>query len=99
MPGQFGLGRRAEANVGLGPVGHVIAREPQFECEISRRLIKAKSGREGIVARPGAGRSLSQTRFITACMSLVPLVIATTASCSGSTMQNWPNAPSPRQAP
>ncbi len=43
-----------------------------------------------------AGRSSSQTRSRTACMSLTPLVMATTASCSGSTMQNCPKAPSPR---
>ena len=43
-----------------------------------------------------AGRSLSQTRFRTACMSFTPLVMAMTASCSGITMQNCPNAPSPR---
>jgi len=45
------------------------------------------------------GRSLSQTRFSCPCMSLVSAVIATTTSCSGSTMQNWPFAPSPRYAP
>ena len=28
-----------------------------------------------------------------------PLVIASTASCSGMITQNWPNAPSPRYAP
>src|SRR6185369_5114573 len=49
--------------------------------------------------RPGfiAGSSLSQTRFMTCCMLRTPLVIATTASSSGITMQNWPNAPSPRK--
>jgi len=29
-------------------------------------------------------------------MSFTPLVMTITASCSGSTTQNWPNAPSPR---
>ena len=33
-----------------------------------------------------AGSRMSQTRFITACMSRVPLVMATTASCSGITI-------------
>src|ERR1044071_8978661 len=48
--------------------------------------------------RPGfiAGRSLSQTRFMTCCMLRTPLVIATTASSSGITIQYCPNAPSPR---
>src|SRR6185369_14016396 len=44
-----------------------------------------------------AGRSLSHTRFITFCMSRTPLVIATTVSSSGITIQYWPNAPSPRK--
>ena len=43
-----------------------------------------------------AGSSLSHTRFRMACMSFTPLVMATTASWSGITMQYWPNAPSPR---
>ncbi len=50
----------------------------------------------GSLAAPSAGSSFSQTRFITPCMLRVPLVIAMTVSWSGSTMQNWPCAPSPR---
>jgi hypothetical protein len=41
-------------------------------------------------------RMWSHTRFMIAPMSRVPEVMATTASCSGITMQYWPNAPSPR---
>ena len=47
-----------------------------------RSFARASVGR---AAGPIAGSSLSQTRFSTACMSRVPLVIATTASCSGIT--------------
>ena len=54
----------------------------------------AASGASGSFA--SAGTSRSQTRFITDAMSRVPLVIATTASYCGMTMQNWPCAPSPR---
>jgi hypothetical protein len=43
-----------------------------------------------------AGSSLSQTMFRTDCMSFTLLVMTITASCSGSTMQYCPNAPSPR---
>jgi hypothetical protein len=43
-----------------------------------------------------AGSRTSQARLMTPAMSRVPLVMASTTSCSGITMQNWPKAPSPR---
>src|SRR5262249_16964788 len=84
---------RAAAGAEGLPAGILTARLASLACSAFRA---AGSSRRGLAFI--AGSSLSHTRFITDCMLRTPLVIATTASCSGITMQYWPKAPSPRYA-
>ena len=80
----------ARGDVGFPAVVRIVS-APSFAVSSRCAAAFGASGEAFI-----SGRSLSHTRFITACMSRTPLVIATTASYCGRTSMYCPNAPSPR---